>query len=353
MISIISLLLAVTLWESGDIGPTVELEQVTGSVLNEPSPPVGSIAPAPGGGVMLLTWGSGEPFRLKDPESGEAVSMDGIAPPVVYFGGGDRFAIMVNPESGSVILNDDGKVRHRFSLRALNPIGGAIIAGDRLFVLGLAQSGDLRTGAGERLGKCLLVSVPLLDNDPRAEESVCGDVPVEVAAWSIYAGGHLRRDPRGVYAVWDGSPELYVLDNGGRLVRKIRIAEGSDIPPAVTMADRARVLREQGGYFIHRSRYRWAQGTLAVPGGGFAVLFREPASRDNAFTMDIYSEAGDRLVRSLPMDLGLQSAGTFARPVTLSDGRQYILVVQTDETYRSVKAQRFHRVRFAQPSAKK
>lgn len=343
---------------AADTGPRmisegdVQLEWMSESSLDNLSPAVGWIVPAPGGGVLVLNVESGKALWLRDPERGGATPVDGVAPPVLYLGGGDRFALLFN-ESGSVILDDEGAVRHRFARRAISPIGGAVVAGDRLFVLGMARSGDPRTGSGDRLSRCLLATVLLDRDDSRAEGVVCGDAPIDIASWSIYAGGHLRAGGGRVYAVWDGSPDLHVLHDDGRLLRKIRIAEGEDAPPRVTMADRERVLAQQGGYFLHRGRYRWAQGTLEVPGGGFAVLFREPASREHAFTMDIYSDTGDRLARSLPMDLGLRSPGTFARPVTVENGRQYIMVYESDETFRKPKEQRLYRVTFGAPGAER
>jgi hypothetical protein len=110
------------------------------------------------------------------------------------------------------------------------------------------------------------------------------------------------------------------------------------------MEDRARTLREPGGYYHQRARYRWAQGTLRAPDGGTAVIFREPASRGNAFTMDVYSAEGKKRGGPFTLDLGLQSPLAVARPVSLPDGRQYVLVHEPDETFRAAGAQRFYRV---------
>lgn len=329
----------------------LRFERVAKSPLDRANPAsigAASIAPAPGGGVLFTEWKSGAAFRLEDPDRGTPKRLEEVAPPVFYLAGGDELAFFSGPNSGSLVTDRSGSVRHRFHEKALQPIGGAVVAGERLFGAGVVRAGALENPAGEFQSGCPVFTVDFSVDSPRAEPLGCGESKIDAA--NLAVGGHFRLDGQEVYGIWDSKPDLFVFSRSGRLLRTIRIV---DSLPALTMEDRKRILREPGGYYHHRARYRWAQGTLRTAEGGTAVIFREPASRGNGFTMDVYSREGRKIAASVPLDLGLKSELAVARPVSLQDGRQYVLVHEPDASFRAAGAQRFYRVLPSAPPRKK
>jgi hypothetical protein len=311
--------------------------------------PAAAVAPAPGGRLLVMDWRNGSVWSV-DPSAGtsaSAVSLPSGLRGVAAIGGSSGHAVLAAAREGVFVMSPDGKLRARLDSMQLHPYVASAVIGDALFGIGsgAAAGSDRRKIATG----CLLFRVDLRRDGAEPEALICEDEFADPFARALYPTGALlpSRDGKRLYAVWERLPILWVVGADGGVVAARELAWAEDRAPAPTAEARSRILSHRGAFYAHRTRYRWVQGLLHGPGDSVAVLFREPASRENRFTIDLYDRDGRLLSAREPVDLGLRSPRAHARTVTTSRGEQFIVVNEPNDTFDGVREQRLFRIDLA------
>jgi hypothetical protein len=309
--------------------------------LTNPPIPVARLTAGPAGTLACLDW---KTHMVKVVTAKGADAKIDLALPAeahtTNFGGGDGQMVVTTAQHGTFVLGGDGSVRARFGT-TFTPYIAATVDGDVAFGMG---------SAGDENGRIRLdwfvTRVDLKTPSAAPRELVSDEAFADPFARSIYPLGYLllSSDRSTLYAVWEGSPVLEIIPTAGGSPRAVPFATGDDAAPRATPALRASAIQDRTSFLRLRSKFRWPQGLLRGPGDTVAILFREPASRGNAFTLDIYSREGKKIGKSLGVAIQPRSATAQARTVVATDGRQYVLVNEPNNDYSGVNHQALYTI---------
>jgi len=328
------------------LGLAIGIDAGAASLRVRPMPvPTVSIARATAGPNGTLTYLDWKTHRMKVVTARGAETKVDLAIPVAAqvtnIGGGDGQTVVTTAQHGTFVLGQDGSVRARFPMNRFAPYIAATT--DRDFAYGMGSAGDEN---GRIRADWFITRV-----DVKAPSTVPRDLVTDIPfgdpfARSIYPLGYLllSADHSTLYALWEGSPMLYVVPTAGGPAHTFALSDGADAPPRATPALRASVMADPNAFYQLRSKYRWPQGLFRGPNGTVAILFREPASRGNGFTVDVYSREGKKAGATMPLDLQPRSTTAQARAVTATDGRQYVIVNEPNGDSSDVKNQSFYAI---------
>jgi hypothetical protein len=306
-----------------------------------PFPAVARVAAGPAGSLLCLDWKT-RTLKVLSARGGDAridLALPAAAQ-VTNLGGGDGQTVVTTSQHGTFVLQKDGSVRARFEAREFAPYVAAAV--DRSSAYGMGTAGDEN---GRIRADWLVTRVDL--EHPKAPRDLVTDATfADPFARAIYPLGYLllSSDRSTLYASWEGSPRLYVIPMAGGAAQAITLTAGEKAPPRATPELRAAAIADRDSFYKLRSRYRWPQGLLRGPGDTVGILFREPASGGNAFTLDLYSREGKKLGASLALDVHPRSATAHARVVTATDGAQYVIINELEPGNSGVKNQRLYSV---------
>jgi len=306
-----------------------------------PPIPIARVTAGPAGALTCLDWKT-HAVKVVDTQ-GADVKIDLALPAAAHItniGGGDGQTVITTARDGTFVLAADGSVRARFGTSFM-PYVAATVHRDVAFGIGSASDENGRIRAD-----WLVTSVDLKTPSAAPRAIVTDEAFADPFARSIYPLGYLLLSADGstLYAVWEGSPVLKVIPTAGGSPRAVPFATGADAPPRATPALRASVIQDRNAFYRLRSQYRWPQGLLRGPGDTVAILFREPASRGNAFTIDVYSRDGTKIGPSVTAGIRPLSATAQARTIVATDGRQYVLVNEPNPDYSGVDHQALYSI---------
>ena len=303
---------------------------------------IARVTAGPAGALACLDWKTGR-VKAVTPQGADA-RIDlaiPVAAQITNIGGGDGQMVVTTAQHGTFVLGQDGSVRGRFATARFTPYIAATIDRDSAFGMGSAgdETGHIRTD-------WLITRIDLKTPSAVARDLVNDTTFADPFARAIFPLGYLllSADHSTLYALWEGSPVLYLIPTAGGSTRTITLTAGADAPPRATPALRSSVISDRNAFYQIRSKFRWPQGLLRGPNGLVAVLFREPAARGNAFTVDIYSREGKKVGATLPLGVEPRSATAHARTVATTDGRQYVIINEPNSDYSGVKNQRLYAI---------
>lgn len=314
--------------------------------LAAPAFPVARVVAGPGGTFTCLDW---KMHKLRVISARGADAKVDLAIPaaaqITNIGGGDGQTVVTTAQQGTFVLGTDGSVRARFAATRFTPYVAATSLRNAAFGMGTAGDED-----GRMRNDWLVTRVDLDQPSASPRELITDDAFADPFARSLYPLGYLliSADGTTLYALWEGSPVLHVAPMTSGAPRSISLTRGADAPPQATPALRAAAMTDRNSFYQLRSRFRWPQGLFRGPNDSVAVLFREPASRGNAFTVDVYSRDGKKIGANVPLDLEPRSASAHARVVTASDGRQYVLVNEPNNDASGVQNQHLYAIDMSQ-----
>ncbi|MGA7614453.1 MAG: hypothetical protein WBX15_04660 [Thermoanaerobaculia bacterium] len=304
--------------------------------------PVARVVAGPSGTLACLDWIT-HTIRVVD-FGGEEAKIDVAVPAsaqITNIGGGDGQAVITTARHGTFVLDANGSVRARFAANRFSPYVAATV--DRNTAFGMGSAGD---ATGKIHAEWLVTRVDLEAPSNEPKELVTDSAFADPFARSLYPLGYilLSSDGKTLYALWEGSSILHVIPTRGSAPHAITVTSGDDAPPLATPALRASAMADRDAFYRLRSTYRWPQGLLRGPGESIAILFREPASRGNGFTLDLYSPGGKSIASHLAVAIEPRTLTAHARAVVATDGRQYILVNEPKADYSGAKHQALYAI---------
>jgi hypothetical protein len=307
-----------------------------------PPIPIARITAGPAGNLACLDW---KTLTVKVVSAkGTDLKMDLALPADVHvtdIGGGDGQMVVTTARHGTFVLSADGSVRARLAMSRFTPYIAATVEGDTAF--GMGSAGDEN---GRMRDDWLITRVDLRTPAAGPREIVSDEAFADPFARTIFPLGYLLLSADGstLYAVWEGSPVLEIIPTTGGSPRAVTFATGNDAPPRATRALGESLMTNRNAFYGLRSKFRWPQGLLRGPDDTVAILFREPASRGNAFTIDLYSRDGKKIGSTLSVGIEPRSATAQARTVVATDGRQYVLVNEPNSDYSGVSHQALYAI---------